>query len=301
MNNYTPEDLLAVANQQTSSTGNTSEQDALWPEIRNIIETRMTHQPRDLQKEIGPSQLGTPCLHCLAAQLAGWPQHRQPAWLPFIGTCVHARLEQWFTQEDQTCEDGARRFYPELRVTVGRLQGLRGGYDIHGSIDLYDRETGSTIDWKIVGNTTITKTRAHGASQQYQVQASLYGIGLQQTNNPITSSCIYFLPKNKPTLADALIWQQPFDPRPGLWALSRAQLIVTLLDCIERADGDQVRDSWIHHLPTAPDECFQCRSGVWPDQQIPEGFDAHEWATVPDKWLRLIEGIDSKYTTNTTN
>lgn len=43
-----------------------------WTEIRGIIEDHITNQPRSLQKEIGPSELGTDCLHCLAARLAGW-------------------------------------------------------------------------------------------------------------------------------------------------------------------------------------------------------------------------------------
>ena len=184
------DDILAVANaqRQTTQEPQTSDTDRdsdLWPEIRRIIETRMSSQPRDLQREIGPSELGTSCVHCLAAKLAGWPERRRPAWLPFIGTCVHARFEQWFGEAEETVftgpapEDERRRFVPEMRVTVGHLQGLHAGYDVKGSIDLYDRKTGSTIDWKIVGNTTLTKVKAHGPSQQYRVQASLYGIGLK--------------------------------------------------------------------------------------------------------------------------
>ncbi len=177
------DDILAVANaqRQTTQEPQTSDTDRdsdLWPEIRRIIETRMSSQPRDLQREIGPSELGTSCVHCLAAKLAGWPERRRPAWLPFIGTCVHASFEQWFQESEETVftgpapEDERRRFVPEMRVTVGHLQGLHAGYDVQGSIDLYDRKTGSTIDWKIVGNTTLTKVKAHGPSQQYRVQAA---------------------------------------------------------------------------------------------------------------------------------
>ena len=288
------DDILAVANAQRQTTpdqqtGDDSVDADLWPEIRRIIETRMSSQPRDLQREIGPSELGTSCVHCLAAKLAGWPERRRPAWLPFIGTCVHARFEQWFKESEETVftgpapEDERRRFVPEMRVTVGHLQGLHAGYDVKGSIDLYDRKTGSTIDWKIVGNTTLTKVKAHGPSQQYRVQASLYGIGLENRGEAVRYSRIYFLPKTKTSLADTLPWQTQFDPKPGRWALARAQLLVNLMDCIEQAEGAEVRDAWIHNLPAAgPDGCFQCRSAVWPDQGMPEGLD----------WLQCIRQSD---------
>ena len=303
------DDILAVANAQQQPALQTDDTDMdadLWPEIRRIIETRMSSQPRDLQREIGPSELGTSCVHCLAAKLAGWPERRQPAWLPFIGTCVHARFEQWFKDVEELVEvpdmDGLalrRRFTPEMRVTVGHLQGLHAGYDVQGSIDLYDRKTGSTIDWKIVGNTTLTKVKAHGPSQQYRVQASLYGIGLENRGEAVRYSRIYFLPKTKTSLADALPWQTQFDPKPGRWALARAQLIVNLMDCIEQAEGIDVRDSWIHSLPAAgPDGCFQCRSAVWPDQGMPEGFDDKEWTPIPDKWARLASVIEPEYQEN---
>ena len=301
------DDILAVANAQQQptpepQTSDTDRDSDLWPEIRRIIETRMSSQPRDLQREIGPSELGTSCVHCLAAKLAGWPERRRPAWLPFIGTCVHARFEQWFQESEETVftgpapEDERRRFVPEMRVTVGHLQGLHAGYDVKGRIDLYDRKTGSTIDWKIVGNTTLTKVKAHGPSQQYRVQASLYGIGLRNRGESVRASRIYFLPRNKAGLNDALPWQAGFDPKPGLWALARAQLLATLMDCSEQAEGVDVRDSWIKQLPSAgSDGCFQCKGRVWPDMgQLPE-FDERPWPDVPDRWLRLIPLIDPEY------
>ena len=68
--------IIAVANAQRQTTpeqqpSSYDEDTDLWPEIRRIIETRMSSQPRDLQREIGPSELGTMCVHCLAAKLAG--------------------------------------------------------------------------------------------------------------------------------------------------------------------------------------------------------------------------------------
>lgn len=286
----------------------TMEEPKLWPEIRQLIENDIQNAPRELQREIGPSELGTDCVHCLAAKLAGWPERRSPGWLPFIGTCVHAHFERLFQKLDAdpahqfsyTGEDNVtelvERWRSEYRVTVGRLQGLHGGYDVTGSIDLWDRKTHSTIDWKIVGNTTVTKVKAHGPSQQYRIQASLYGVGLANEGERVERNCIYFLPRNKTSLGDALPWETRFDPKPGQWALSRAQLLVNLMDIIEQAEGIEVRDSWIRQLPTTgPDKCFSCKGHVWPDMSALPEFDAKPWPDVPAKWVRLIPLVEPEY------
>lgn len=285
----------------------TMEEPTLWPEIRSIIDHDNATAPRSLQKTIGPSELGTTCVHCLAAKLAGWEKHENPAWLPYIGTCVHEHMERLFDRlngldeymvsmlSDDNTPELVERWRTEYRVTVGHIHGLAGGQDITGSIDLWDRKTHATIDWKIVGNTTLTKVRAHGPSQQYRVQASLYGIGLTREGETVDRSCIYFLPRNKSTLRQALPVEMRFDPKPGLWALSRAQLLVNLMDVIEQADGPDIRDAWIHMLPSSPDDCFQCRACTWPDQSPLPELDGRRWPAVPDKWLALTPLVESEY------
>lgn len=275
----------------------------LWPELRGIIQQAIRTQPRSLQKAIGPSELGTPCVHCLAARLSNWPTTtQQPDWLPYIGTAVHAALEQVFNDDDTTLDTGERRWEAEKHVDVGRLQGLSGGYTVGGHIDLYDRQTGSTVDWKVVGGTTITQTKVHGPSQQYRIQASLYGIGLENEGAPVESNRIIYLPRNKVTLNDAIEWKTPYDPNPGRWALSRAQLLVNLMDAIEQADGPQMRDKWIEALPKAgPDHCFKCKAHAYPDLWHIDGMDDDASASdgLPDKWRRLIPLIEPEY--NPTN
>jgi hypothetical protein len=251
----------------------------LWREISALIERDMTDQPRSRQTRLGPSELGTDSLHTLAAKLAGWPRQHGAAWLPYIGTAVHARLERLFPSIDPD------RFETEKRVRVGRLNGLDGGYDVTGSIDLYDKANAATIDWKIVGATTMKTVKAQGVSQQYLVQASLYGMGVANENLPIRRSCIYFLPRNAISLNDAIAWEADWDPAPGQWALSRAQLLANLLDLIEQEDGERARDAWIHQLPSSPTHDFA--DGTWPDDD-PLGINGQRWPQTPDKWRRLI-------------
>ncbi|NUP75335.1 MAG: hypothetical protein HOQ07_11915, partial [Sinomonas sp.] len=64
-------------------------------DLRGLIEHGILNQPRSLQRTIGPSEIGNPCDHCLAAKLAGWDETENDVpWLPFVGTAVHAALEE---------------------------------------------------------------------------------------------------------------------------------------------------------------------------------------------------------------
>ena len=49
--------------------------DARTQEITRLIQQMIANQPRSLQRIIGPSEIGNPCDHCLAARLAGWDKH----------------------------------------------------------------------------------------------------------------------------------------------------------------------------------------------------------------------------------
>ena len=65
---------------------------------------------------------------------------------------------------------------------------LEGGYPVRGSIDLYDRKSASTVDWKIVGTATLKGVKAHGSSQTYMIQTPLYGIGLCNAGEEVERS-----------------------------------------------------------------------------------------------------------------
>lgn len=69
--------------------------------INAIVAQGINNQPRSQQKLIGPSEIGTSCVRCLARKLAGVeklpPQGiNDVPWLPAIGTAVHTMLESFF-------------------------------------------------------------------------------------------------------------------------------------------------------------------------------------------------------------
>lgn len=99
----------------------------MWPQIRELIESDIHNAPRECQKSIGPSELGTDCVHCLAAKLVGWQRRRGTVWLPFIGTYVYEHFERMsasLNPQDFGPDVQHRLYGTEMRVTVGELHGF---------------------------------------------------------------------------------------------------------------------------------------------------------------------------------
>lgn len=231
--------------------------DDLHAELRRIVEHGITHQPRSLQTRIGPSEVGDPCDHCLAAKLAGWAKTPDGVgWLPFVGTCVHEWLERHFIQHENDRTGGnhtaSRRFLVEQRVTVGQA----GGQTITGSCDLFDTVTGTTVDWKITGANTL-RTARRGPTPKYRVQAHLYGRGWANAGYTVRNVSIIYLPRNSMGgWDDAVTWHEPYDEQVAINALNRVDRIANNLRALEALGPDAVT-AWIGQLPRDPD-CWDC-------------------------------------------
>jgi len=225
-------------------------------EYRHVIEQAILNQPRSLQKRIGPSEIGTPCDHCLAAKLAGWEQTEQGVpWLPTVGTAVHAYLEEAFIRHENlrgAQHNGGLRYLTERRVDVGEID----GETITGSTDLFDTVTGMVIDHKLVGTTTLNKARSKGPSDTYRVQAHLYGRGWVRAGFDVAHVAICFLPRNDVSLNTAVLWTEPYDEQIAIAALARAERLARSLKALA-AISTEARDEWINNLPRA-DQCWDC-------------------------------------------
>lgn len=222
-------------------------------EARAIIEDAITNQPRSLQTRIGPSEIGTPCDHCLAAKLAGWSKTEDGVpWLPFIGTAVHAALEEIFNTHNATHHDGGLEWLPERKVTIGDLL----GEPVTGHSDLFHIPAGTVVDWKIVGKTTLRKAKT-GPSRVYRYQAHSYGQGYANEGLTVAHVAIYFLPRDAVSLDQAIPWTEPFMPALAAEALTRAAALATNVAAMATL-GDEARDAWISALPRDP-ECWDCR------------------------------------------
>jgi DNA (cytosine-5)-methyltransferase 1 len=181
-------------------------------ELIDIIEKAIHNHPRSKQTLIGPSEIGTECLRCLAKKLLGIPQTRDAAWLPQVGTAVHSWLDDVFTD----CDCG---WHPERRVIVGII----GNRLIGGTCDLNGK--GTVVDHKIVGAETLKKLKKFGPKPEYRVQDHMYGRGYELLGEQVTDVSLLFLPRNSPTLADSMFWTEPYDRDIALRALERAEKV----------------------------------------------------------------------------
>lgn len=224
-------------------------------DARGVIENAIVNHPRSLQTTIGPSEIGTPCEHCLAAKLAGWETRRDVAWLPTIGTAVHAWIEaQFITAENQrgAQHGGGLRYLTEAKTMVGHI----AGKEIWGSTDLIDLTIGMTVDWKITGVSTLRKAKTQGPSEVYRVQADLYAKGWNDSGHRVDHVAIAYLPRNAASLDDAVWWTAPHDRTRAENALARANTMAANLAALATL-GDQAVTTWISGLPRALD-CWDC-------------------------------------------
>lgn len=196
------------------------------PDLRAIIDHAITHDPRTLQVELGPSEIGLGCDRCLAHMLAGHAETELTIpWLPTIGNAVHDWLEttilQWLGAT------GSDRYLPEVAVNVGQLRGV----DITGHSDLFDLHTGTTLDWKIVGQTTLKKVKA-GPTVTYRNQVHMYGKGMKRAGFDVRHVAVWFLPRNAMTIDGGRFWSEPFDESIADAALARANAIAGGVDAL---------------------------------------------------------------------
>lgn len=205
-------------------------------EILRFVREYDASRPRSMQKHLGPSEIGAPCMRQLAYKLAGVAPVNQTAdpWFPIIGTAVHAWLAtalDWYQYNRLGCTPDNPRFLIENRVHADS----EGGYSTSGSTDVYDTLHDRVVDWKIVGVTTMRKVRRgetpeEKAGPQYTVQGNTYGKGwLQRGFNP-REILIVFLPRSD-FLNKMEIVKLPF--RPGV--ADQAQERVAAIDRLRQA------------------------------------------------------------------
>lgn len=237
-------------------TGTTPEQG--MRDATTAVTNAILNHPRSLQKRIGPSEIGNPCDHCLAARLAGWDKHEPGIpWTTTRGTAMHEWMERLFNQADTNRPDYAqrghlRRWVTEETVAVGTI----GDTLITGSTDLLDLEACLQVDFKFVGASSLRRYRAQGPSQTYRVQAHLYAKGWNDAGVRVDTVSIWFLPAVSAKFSDHFWWHEPYQPHVADDALARANHLHTQLALLGSI-SPAARDEWISSLPRAQG-CWDC-------------------------------------------
>lgn len=218
--------------------------------VEAVVVDAIVNQPRSQQTLIGPSEIGTDCIRCLARKLAGI--QKVPAqgiddvpWLPFLGTSMHAMLEGFFEADNSNYE--TPRWLVENRVNIGTI----GPNEISGSCDLFDTHTKTVVDHKLVGATKLAKVAKKGPGAMYRIQAHLYGYGWTRQGQEVKDVAVKFYPRNNITMAAGAFWHEPYDERIAIAAMARANEIYDKVLATENLN------EYLLTLPT-DSECFSC-------------------------------------------
>ncbi len=241
-------------------------------DLKAMIRWASSNAARSLQKALGPSEVGHPCDRKLAFGMMGEQgneSYSDP--LPsIIGTATHAWLESAARKHNELL--GRIRWIVEQRVEV------RPG--LQGTCDLYDCDTQSVIDWKVLGPTTFGKyTRPDpGPPIWYKRQCQLYGKGYRNLGFPVKMVGICFLPRSG-QLSKSKLWLQPYDETVAQEVcdrLDRIALVCADLDVenhperyalIPETSGDHC--DFCKHWTPSPDGPLDCKGPCGEDTAPP--------------------------------
>lgn len=170
-------------------------------ELKGIIHRYAGQQPRQVQRHLGPSEIGHRCDRQVVAKMAGSKptNHVADPWASIVGTAIHAYMADAFNWDNQ--HNGYLRWLAEQRVTPDP------GPDAHpGTADIYDAHNRAVVDWKAQADSTRSQLRAHGPPRHYFVQLLLYRRGYLNIGFPVDRVVLVSLPRTKSTLNDMYTW-----------------------------------------------------------------------------------------------
>lgn len=178
--------------------------------VAGIIHGHATSRPRNRQKQIGPSGIGTPCTRRIGYQLLDVdPVNFSDPLAAWIGTAAHASMEAALADD--------KDWETEIPVTFP-------GYPIRGTADAYSASLSTVVDWKFVAPTSLRKYAANGPGEQYRTQAHMYGCGLNHSGRAVDTVAIAFIPRSG-LLSGIHVWSEPYDDQVVEAALERYDLV----------------------------------------------------------------------------
>jgi hypothetical protein len=219
-------------------------------ELRDVIVRQAHRSPRNMQRTLGPSEIGSVCDRQVVGKFAGEPEtnHVSDPWASVVGTAVHAKLAEFFALENGL--NGYVRWVPEQRVSAHPLY--------PGTADLYDGVEEIVVDHKVLGPTSMAKVMSpDGPPRHYQVQLLLYAAGYRNLGLPVKRVILAAYPRTSATLDSMYCWEHTCSPADDL-------LIADVLDetAFRREVARRVMSGAINigDVPITPssDGCFWC-------------------------------------------
>jgi hypothetical protein len=222
--------------------------------LRRVVITHASHSPRNLQRELGPSELGTPCDRQVAGKFAGYEytNHVADPWASIMGIAGHMWMDEAFNAENT--RQGTIRYFPEFRV---HPYADRAGYSYPGKGDLYDILEAAVVDWKFLGDSSRDKIINFGPSRKYFVQLLLYGKGFRNMGLPVKRVVLVAWPRTRSTFDKTYVWDH-------LWTPEDDDLLAEVYQQTQARKllGQEIAAGRMHlrDVPAVPDDddCYFC-------------------------------------------
>lgn len=193
------------AAKHVAQSGNTPWAAQYANELRQIVIDRANNSPRNLQRHLGPSEIGVPCDRQVVGKLVGFEKtnHVTDPWPSIMGTAGHAWMEETFRTHNDAL--GWQRWLVEQRVIPHP--------DHAGTSDLYDAATFSVVDWKFLGETSMAQLRsADGPGPQYFFQLLTYRRGYQLMGYRVDRIVIVGWPRTGSSADGMYAWEHVCTP-----------------------------------------------------------------------------------------
>lgn len=215
-----------------------------------VIDLLKNPSQRDKQRKIGASEIGNPCVYCLANRLAGNKRAPSKFWLGArIGTGIHAELE---TEIGKYVEDGGPGAFSLLKDAVSEynlsIHDMEGYGEIRSTADLLVTNSLHLVDFKTTKANQMKKYKLHGVPQQYVVQQMLYAYGFNKIQPGLVQRIsLVFINRDGSTDDDFWVYSFDYDEQVALDALDRLEKVWQYV-----SEGNDLEE-----LPSGLD-CFYC-------------------------------------------
>lgn len=190
--------------------GNTPWAQRYTSDLRDVVTRYADRLPRNLQRHLGPSELGHKCHRQLIGKMAGVDFGRgggnllHDPWPSVVGTALHAFFEQAFAWDAEHGRSPGR-WLTEKRVTPDP-----GAASPHpGTADMYDAMYRAVVDWKMQSEAIRLRLRRDGPPYHYYIQMLLYAIGYMHLGFPVERVVLVSWPRTKSSMNDVYAWEKP--------------------------------------------------------------------------------------------
>lgn len=238
---------------QTFATPHVSRDKTGWADpVKAMVLGHLNNRPRSTQTALGPSSAGNPCDRALVGLMSGFEGGPDDnPWLAGVGTAVHFMLAEMLDEENRKAGKQVWLVEQHLPIKPPAIPA--------GSGDAFHIESGTVIDWKILGKTSLDDISKNGPSELYRTQLHIYGLGYAQLGYQVNDVVLAALPRNAnpnlPFLYESVFWKEAFDLNLAVDAVNRVEKLY--LKAKELKAVSNIKK--LQLVPATPGKsCFYC-------------------------------------------